>query len=50
MWFATLDAVPTARVPMTVLTAPQGKAYREHDFCLVKLEQLMNKYARSEDN
>jgi hypothetical protein len=45
MWFATLDALPPARVPMSPLSAQQQKLYREHDFRLVKLEQLMNRYA-----
>jgi hypothetical protein len=45
MWFATLDALPPGRVRMTALSAEQAKLYREHDFRLVKLEELMNRYA-----
>jgi hypothetical protein len=44
-WFNTLDAVPDPRMPLTgSYNLEQIKAYREHDFYLVKLETLLNKY------
>ena len=44
-WFNTLDAIPEPRVPITGSdNFLQIKAYREHDFYLVKLERLLEKY------
>jgi hypothetical protein len=43
--FRTLDAVPPPRVPHHPNASPQlAKAFREHDFRLVKLERLIEKY------
>ena len=41
-WFATLDAVPAPRVPALPIKGGEGqhlKAFREHDYRLVRLDQ-----------
>jgi hypothetical protein len=44
-WYKTLDAVPPPRIPLTGnFNLAQIKAYTEHDFYLVKLDELIKKY------
>jgi hypothetical protein len=44
-WFKTLDAVPAPRIVLRGSYNPLHiKTYREHDFYLVKLEELIKKY------
>ena len=44
-WFRTLDAVPAARVQPLELDARHLKSFREHDFRLVRLEELIKRYS-----
>jgi hypothetical protein len=49
-WFKTLDTVPPPRIPIKSLCTKQTDrnvhlhVYRQHDFRLVRLEQLLKKY------
>jgi hypothetical protein len=46
-WFKTLDAVPQPRIPLHgSYHREQIKRYREHDYYLVKLERLIEKYRK----
>ena len=44
-WFETLDTVPFPRV----MFAANVAAFHHHDFRLVKLEQLLTRYGKSND-
>jgi hypothetical protein len=44
-WFKTLDAVPAARVRPLQLDAAHHKSFREHDYRLVRLEELIKRYS-----
>lgn len=44
-WFRTLDAVPAARVQPLELDAKHLKSFREHDYRLVRLEELIKRYS-----
>jgi hypothetical protein len=49
-WFKTLDAVPSARVTMIATADAERqhiKAFNEHDYRLVRLDQLILKYGRA---
>lgn len=47
-WFRILDAVPPARVALNPnATAAHSKAFREHDYRLVRLDKLIEKYSSS---
>jgi hypothetical protein len=45
-WFQTLDAVPDARVGVSATGEEHLKAFRELDFCLVRLNDLILKYGK----
>lgn len=44
-WFRTLDAVPQPRIRHGQLSQDQTKVFRELDFMLVRLEELVSRYA-----
>jgi hypothetical protein len=45
-WFRTLDMVPAPRLPVHISDPSGAATYRQHDFRLVKLEELIKKYGR----
>lgn len=44
-WFKTLDAVPAARVQPLQLDARHLRSFREHDYRLIRLEELIKRYS-----
>lgn len=50
-WFSTLDAVPDPRVPPpSELSESQLKCYREHDYKLLKLDSLVRRHLRLDND